>query len=112
MPVTKETHGQWLKESDWRSVRWPIALETPPTIVSAGMGVHGFFGTERYLMPDFWCLHLYTYACTLRLGDLTLPIRPGHVGLTPPNTPVEYNFTGPSHHLYVHFHCDTTKRAI
>jgi AraC family transcriptional regulator len=89
----------------WRTARWPIALETPPEVVSTGLSLHGQHGAEQYLLPDLWSLHLYSYSAALQLGDLSLPIRPGYIGLTPPNMLAHYDFHGPSPHLYVHFRC-------
>lgn len=100
-------------EEAWQSIRWPICLETPPVIVAAGRSLHGLQGAERYLLPDLWSLHLYSYSATLHLTDFSLPIRPGSIGLTPPNTLVHYEFQGHSPHLYVHFRCgqDSPKTA-
>ncbi len=59
-------------------------------------------------MPHLWSLHLYPYQAALRLGDKWVPIRPGHAGIVPPNTAMEYEFQGASQHLFVHFRCAPT----
>ncbi|MES2461891.1 MAG: AraC family transcriptional regulator [Armatimonadota bacterium] len=84
---------------------WSISLDTPPEVVRAGRGVHGRNGNERYLLPHLWALHLYPYSAAVRLRDQRFPIRPGYVGVIPPNTPIEYEFRGVSQHLFVHFRC-------
>ena len=89
----------------WRDLRWFLPLDVPPEVAQVGFGVHGQDGWERYLLRDLWCLHLYTYETTVTVGTHRLPIRPGHAGLIPPNTPVLYEFTGHSRHLFVHFRC-------
>jgi AraC family transcriptional regulator len=87
----------------WSEVRWRMPLHSAPEVVAVGVSVHGLHGPERYLLPDFWCLHLYSYDAALRLGDAWFPIRPGFAGIIPPDTPMEYDYRGPSQHLYAHF---------
>jgi len=86
-------------------IRWPIALDTPPIVVAAGIGLHGIRSVERYLLPDLWALHLYTYSATLKIDGSVIPIRPGFAGVVPASTSIQYDFHGLSQHLYVHFRC-------
>ena len=70
--------------------------------MSAGRhGVHE--SRDRFQLPTLWSLHFYRYRATLELAGQSFPIRPGFVGLTPPNQPVIYHYEGPSPHLYAHF---------
>jgi AraC-like DNA-binding protein len=106
------TNATTVEATGWEEIRWPIALGTPPDFVSVGIGLHGRQGPiDRYLLPDLWCLHLYTYSATLLLGKQTFPIRPGFAGLIPPNMPTEYRYRGVSQHLFVHFRWSTNAQA-
>ena len=96
---------------DWRQIRWPISIGQPPNVIQAGVGRHGTHGPERYHLPDLWCLHFYGYEASLWLGKTRFPIRPGYVGVIPPDTPVEYRYNGPSVHLFVHFRCWTSEQS-
>ncbi|WP_327351606.1 AraC family transcriptional regulator [Streptomyces sp. NBC_01304] len=80
-----------------------LRLDEPPTVVDAGIGVHGV-STDHdvFRLPDLWQLHLYHYEGTLSLGQSLHPIRPGHVSLVPPNTEVCFHYRGRSEHFYVH----------
>ncbi|WP_437074937.1 helix-turn-helix domain-containing protein [Streptomyces sp. enrichment culture] len=80
-----------------------LGLDEPPTVVDAGVGVHGVFTDhDVFRLPDLWQLHLYHYEGTLSLGQSVHPIRPGHVSLVPPNTEVHFHYRGRSEHFYVH----------
>ncbi len=92
-------------DEDWRGLKWPISLETPPEVVQIGQAVHGLHGHERYLLRDLWCLHLYPYETVLRVGPHRLPIRPGYAGVSPPNVPLVYEYQERVRHLFVHFRC-------
>ena len=66
--------------------------------------MHGKNGNESYQLPDLWCFHLYPYEASVRIDGTQFPIRPGFVGVIPPDTPVEYVYdSGVVRHLYVHF---------
>ena len=87
----------------WTEVRWSLPLSEPPIIESAGIGIHGHQGIERYRLPDLWCLHLYQYEASVQTEKIVYPIRPGYVSLFPPNAPLEYRFSKRVKHIYVHF---------
>ncbi|MCX3061970.1 AraC family transcriptional regulator [Streptomyces beihaiensis] len=83
--------------------RVTLRLDEPPSIVAAGIGVHGVATAhEVFRLPDLWQLHLYHYEGALSLGESVHPIRPGHVSLVPPDTDVHFHYRGRSEHLYVH----------
>ena len=83
---------------------WDVPLESPPEVVAIGRNAHGFAEpSDQYRLPDLWSLHLYGYRGALRLDGQPVEIRPGSVGLTPPDTLMEYRYVGLSVHLYVHF---------
>lgn len=93
-------------------LHFSLPLQEPPVPVALGIGVHGVQSrTDRYLLPELWCLHLYGYRGTLLLNGETLPIRPGFAGLTPPGHPVVYRYEGRSTHLYVHFRCGPSSES-
>ncbi|CAL9305350.1 AraC family transcriptional regulator [Streptomyces sp. SudanB52_2052] len=82
-----------------------LALDLPPDLVHAGVGVHGSAGPhEVFRLPHLWQLHLYGYSGTLEFGGSRHPIRPGHVSLVPPDTEVHFHYDAPRcEHLYAHF---------
>ncbi|NNN29305.1 helix-turn-helix transcriptional regulator [Streptomyces sp. S3(2020)] len=82
-----------------------LALDQPPQVANAGVGVHGSAGPhEVFRLPRLWQLHLYSYSGTLEFGGVSHPIRPGHVSLVPPDTEVHFHYDAPrSEHLYAHF---------
>ncbi|WP_328303479.1 helix-turn-helix domain-containing protein [Streptomyces sp. NBC_00435] len=81
-----------------------IHLNEPPRVALVGVGVHGTDSTTRevFRLPDLWQLHLYGYAGELVLDGTAYAIRPGHVSLVPPDTPVEFRYRGRSEHLFAH----------
>lgn len=82
-----------------------LALDLPPQVANAGVGVHGAAGPhEVFRLPRLWQLHLYSYSGTLEFGGVTHPIRPGRMSLVPPDTEVHFHYDAPrSEHLYAHF---------
>jgi AraC family transcriptional regulator len=89
---------------NWQAIEWPICLAEPPVLAQMSAGLHGVHEIQdRFQLPTLWSLHFYRYRATLELGGQLFPIRPGFVGLTPPNQPVLYRYEGPSPHLYAHF---------
>jgi len=82
---------------------WDLPLGSTPQVVAIGRNAHGFEPMDRYCLPDLWSLHLYGYDAALRVDDLELQIRPGHLGLTPPGKTMETRYNGISVHIYVHF---------
>lgn len=96
------------RKEDWQAQHWPIVLSQPPVVVQMGIGVHGVSGTpstERYRLPDLWCLHLYNYEAQVTIGGKRFPIRPGYMSIIPPDTTMTYQFSGRVVHLYCHFRC-------
>lgn len=84
-------------------LRWEIPLEGPPEVEQIARNVHGFVASDTYCLPDLWSLHLYGYHARVVVGGQELPIRPGHLGLTPPGLTTEFHYVGLSPHLFVHF---------
>ncbi|MEU6086779.1 AraC family transcriptional regulator [Streptomyces sp. NPDC047085] len=92
-----------------------LRLDEAPTVVDAGIGVHGVATAhDVFRLPDLWQLHLYNYEGALSLGQSVHPIRPGHVSLVPPNTEVHFHYRGRSEHFYVHLrlHDGGTARVV
>src|SRR5687767_7847931 len=84
------------------SLAWPIRLEDVPRVSGAALAVH-LRGTQRYRLPELWCLHLYRYECELRLNGTAVRVLPRCVGVVPPGVELEYEFPDQATHLYVHF---------
>jgi hypothetical protein len=81
----------------------PLRLDEAPTVVDAGIGVHGVSTAhDVFRLPDLRQLHLYHYEGALSLGQSVHPIRRRHVSLVPPNTDVRFHYRGRSEHFYVH----------
>ena len=82
-----------------------LALDQPPQVVNAGVGVHGSLAAhEVFRLPRLWQLHVYGYSGTLAFDGFRHPIRPGHVSLVPPDTEVHFDYDAPRcAHLYAHF---------
>lgn len=93
------------------SVYWDIPLGSPPQVAAIGRNVHGFDPVDRYRLPDLWSLHLYGYEASLKVDDLELPIRPGYLGVTPPDRTMEYRYQGISVHIYVHFRVASSEQV-
>ncbi|WP_332112450.1 AraC family transcriptional regulator [Streptomyces gossypiisoli] len=92
-----------------------LRLDEAPTVVDAGIGVHGVSTAhDVFRLPDLWQLHLYNYEGVLSLGQSVHPIRPGHVSLVPPDTEVHFHYRGRSEHFYVHLrlHDRGTARVV
>jgi AraC-like DNA-binding protein len=82
-----------------------LALDLPPQVENAGVGVHGYAGPhDVFRLPRLWQLHLYGYSGTLEFGGFRHPIHPGHVSLVPPGTEVHFHYDATRcEHLYAHF---------
>ncbi len=80
-----------------------IPLGGIPTVFQAGLSLHGHHRKEQFLMNDVWGLHVYFYSGTLRLEGNDFSISSGMASLTPPNTPLEWEFPNHAPHYYVHF---------
>lgn len=79
-----------------------LPLESPPTLLQIGIGLHGPHEVKRYRF-ELWCLHLYSYTGDLYLEGVHFPIRPGYAGIMPPGVASETHFPESSRHLYAHF---------
>lgn len=72
-------------------------------MIRVGVGRHGIHRlTERWVLPDLWSLHLYSYEGELTVGDTVLAIEPGTVSVVPPATVMRFRYRGPSAHLFAH----------
>ena len=82
---------------------WTIGLTRPPEISWSGHATHGIDRlVDRYHVRA-WCVHFYRYEGELFLDGRRLLIRPGCVGILPPNVQQEYRYKGRSEHLFAHF---------
>ncbi|BDI34403.1 hypothetical protein CCAX7_64540 [Capsulimonas corticalis] len=82
---------------------WSMPLAERPRAMLMAVGVHGPHRTERHYTRGFWALHLYGYQSSMDVSGVTLPIRPGYVGITPPDIECLYRFEDRSAHLCAHF---------
>lgn len=92
---------------------YQLPLETPPEIAVAGLGRHGELALERFLVPQFWCVHLFRDPMELRVGDELFDVRAGCATLIPPAAPIEFHFPrrGVHWHAYAHFRVGAGKTA-
>jgi AraC-like DNA-binding protein len=88
-----------------------VPLGAPPKIVQAGLSLHGHLKKERFLMHGVWGLHLYFYTGKLRLQGEQFTISAGTASITPPETPLEWEFPDHAPHYYVHFIPGATSAA-
>jgi len=91
-------------------IQFPMG--TPPIIRHMAVAVHGQKKIERWSHLNFWSLHAYHYRARLRIGDAWHAIEPGTVTLLPPNIDLEYQFFGPSRHVYAHFDPPPDKKCL
>jgi AraC-like DNA-binding protein len=73
-------------------------------IKQVGLNVHGQRRVERYVMDRTWSLHVYRWHGSLSFRGTVFPVKPGHVSVEPPDTPLVWRYdqeTCP--HYYVHF---------
>ncbi|WP_051113966.1 helix-turn-helix domain-containing protein [Actinopolymorpha alba] len=81
----------------------PVHLDSPPRVVSLGVGVHGKVRRrDVFQLPDLWQLHLYRYSADLTVDGVAHAIHPGYVSLIPPGALVRFLYRGRSEHLYAH----------
>jgi AraC family transcriptional regulator len=81
-----------------------MPLGERPRLQLIGRAVHGGRPVERYHLKGLWCLHLYRYNAHLTIGGKPCEIRPGSMGVLPPDTDIVYRYQGRSEHLFAHFH--------
>jgi AraC-like DNA-binding protein len=91
---------------------WRLPLGGLPEITMIGIGLHRPGEPARWRLADRWCLHLYRYHAALTVDGHALPVQPGFVGLTPPDTDIHYTFQGPSLHAYAHFRLPEVEPVI
>ncbi|GAA2100106.1 hypothetical protein GCM10009841_14520 [Microlunatus panaciterrae] len=83
--------------------RLALRLARPPEVRGIGIGVHGTrHRHERWVLPELHSLHLYGYDGVVTLDGVLHRIRPGHASLVPPGAVMEFQFRGPSEHLFAH----------
>ncbi|HEX8834197.1 MAG TPA: helix-turn-helix domain-containing protein, partial [Abditibacteriaceae bacterium] len=95
------------------SPHWPIDLSQRPVIAQGALTSHKRSGepsTERYLLPDLWCLHLYRYHGRIEIPGHRLMIHPGSLTIFPAGLPLTYHFFGAATHFYVHFQLATSTK--
>ena len=81
-----------------------MPLEQKPIIRQVGLNVHGQRRVERYVMDRSWSLHVYRWQGSLTLRKTVFPVRPGHVSIEPPDTPLVWRYDQEvCPHYYVHF---------
>ncbi len=88
---------------DTQTVRH-LPLGAKPSLIVAQVGVHGDPSVARYVQESgLWSLHLYMYSAELRIGAERHALKPGTLGIAPPNCTLEYHMSGRSEHLYCLF---------
>jgi hypothetical protein len=95
------------------SPHWPIDLSQHPVISQGALTSHNRSGessTERFLLPELWCLHLYRYHGRVEIPGHRLMIHPGSLTIFPAGLPLTYHFQGVSTHFYVHFRIATSAK--
>jgi AraC family transcriptional regulator len=80
-----------------------MALGQKPRLRLCGRSVHGQTPVERYHLRGLWCLHLYSYHARVSINGVELDIKPGDIGILPPDADLIYWFQGSSEHLFAHF---------
>lgn len=88
---------------NWNEHQVRVSLEQPPRLVHTGVHTHRGGTAAAYCFPEFWCLHFYRYRATVAMGGRPLPIRPNHVGFTPPGVEAAYAWPSRAVHACVHF---------
>ena len=83
---------------------YQLPLAQPPQPRWIGIGRHGDLALEKFLIPDFWCLHFYRDPMQLRVGARWFEVRPGCVTLIAPATPIEFHFPQKTKHTHVFAH--------
>ena len=87
-----------------KTLSFDMPLGERPQLQLIGRAVHGGRPVERYHLKGLWCLHLYRYQASLSIGGKRCEIRPGCLGILPPDTDIVYRYQGRSEHLFAHFH--------
>jgi AraC-like DNA-binding protein len=96
--------GQFSPSLNWRAIRLKLPLEQKPIIKQVGLNVHGQRRVERYVMDRTWSLHVYRWQGSLAFRGTVFPVKPGHVSIEPPDTPLVWRYDQEvCPHYYVHF---------
>ena len=82
---------------------WKLPLGFPPQIAQTAHAQHGYRAVETFRLPGLWCAHIYEYEAELKVQGQAMQIRPGYASVIPPDTDLEYHFSGKSPHIYAHF---------
>jgi len=82
---------------------YPIPLSSRPIIQHITFGVHGPSKGDRFIMPNHWCIQLYTYSAEFHVGDSRIDVHPGYASVTPPATEWRFVYPARSMHLVAHF---------
>ena len=80
-----------------------IDLSLPPELAASGWARHQSDHPGDYFYQDHWCLHLYDWTGTVRLHGRLYPITPGTVHVTPPQTPMSYDYPNNAEHVFAHW---------
>lgn len=84
-------------------IRYPVPLETKPTVLEAGYGRHGH-RPERFRHDGFWSLQLCGDPATLTIGDIEVPLTEGAIVMRPPYQPLRYEYhADPWRSCFFHF---------
>lgn len=85
--------------------RWRMPLSERPRIITADFSTHGVplqASSERYCL-SCWTLHFYRYRAEVEHRGVRYRIRPGDVGVFPPDAAVIYRYHSRGTHAYCHF---------
>jgi AraC-like DNA-binding protein len=87
-----------------KQLAFKMPLGERPRLRLIGRAVHGGRPVERYRLNGLWCLHLYSYHAHLTIGGKSVEIRPGCLGILPPDTNLVYRYAARrNEHLFAHF---------
>ncbi|RKY04989.1 MAG: hypothetical protein DRP56_09425 [Planctomycetota bacterium] len=84
-----------------------LPVEPIPKILVAGHYYHkdkAFL--RKYYTDDSFCLHLYDYPGTIKIGNLTFRFKAGGMTIIAPFTEYSYDLPHAGHHYCIHFHIE------
>ena len=82
---------------------WDLRLSRAPELLGMAAARCGSERSSDQYQLNSWCIHFYKYEATLIIGESSLEITPGSVGIIPPGVSHEYRYRGRSEHLFAHF---------